>query len=378
MKVYFTASVSSGRSYLLQYKMIVKALKEMKYNVISDDVAFEKISKNGDRLKKDEELSPADIFLRERKEMESADVVVAEVSQPSMGVGFLIGQALQKRKTVLALLYGETEEKNISPFLEGHPSQNLFLEHYTEDNLKVVLKKFFHHLEINNKRKGKLIVIDGSDSSGKKTQVDLLLKYLQKRNYRTKYVDFPRYYSSFHGNLVARYLGGEFGGINDISPYLASLSYALDRLSAKDDLEEWLLERNIVVANRYTSSNMAFQTARLPKKERAKFLKWLYDMEYKEHKLPPEDIVIYLYVPVEISQKLMMKRQTKKYLKGRKKDIHEINVDYLKEVEEMYLELVKKNKHWVKINCLKKKGEMRRKEDIHEEVIRILTRRKII
>ena len=193
MKVYFTASVSSGRSYQLQYKLIVDILKKLGHKVLSEDVAFDKITKNGDRLKRDEKRAPVDIFLRERKEIEQADVVVAEVSQASMGVGFLIGNALKEKKTVLALLYGETDEKNISPFLEGHPSQNLFLEHYTEDNLKVVLKKFFHHIDVNNKRKGKLVVIDGSDSSGKKTQVDLLISHLQKRNYRTKYVDFPRY-----------------------------------------------------------------------------------------------------------------------------------------------------------------------------------------
>ncbi|KKR76451.1 MAG: Tmk: thymidylate kinase [Parcubacteria group bacterium GW2011_GWE2_40_8] len=284
---------------------------------------------------------------------------------------------LQQRKPVLALLYGDIEEKNISPFLEGHPSQNLFLEHYTEDNLKIVLKKFFHHMEVNNKRKGKLVVVDGSDSSGKKTQVDLLLQYLQSKKYKTKYIDFPRYYSSFHGRTVARYLKGEFGGLNEVNPYLSSLAYALDRSAAKEDLDAWLLEDNIVIANRYVSSSMAFQTVRLPEKEREIFLKWLYEMEYKEHKLPIEDIVIYLYVPVSISQKLMENREKKKYLKGKDKDIHEKNVEYLKDVENMYLELVKRNKKWVKINCIDKKGNLRSKEDIHREVISLLKKKMI-
>ncbi|KKP69483.1 MAG: Tmk: thymidylate kinase [candidate division CPR3 bacterium GW2011_GWF2_35_18] len=377
MKVYFTASVSSGRAYLLQYKIIIKALKSLGHKVLSEDVAFDSVNKNGDRLKRDSTLPPAEIFLRERREVEESDIVIAEVSQSSMGVGFLISHALQQRKPVLALLYGDIEEKNISPFLEGHPSQNLFLEHYTEDNLKIVLKKFFHHMEVNNKRKGKLVVVDGSDSSGKKTQVDLLLQYLQSKKYKTKYIDFPRYYSSFHGRTVARYLKGEFGGLNEVNPYLSSLAYALDRSAAKEDLDAWLLEDNIVIANRYVSSSMAFQTVRLPEKEREIFLKWLYEMEYKEHKLPIEDIVIYLYVPVSISQKLMENREKKKYLKGKDKDIHEKNVEYLKDVENMYLELVKRNKKWVKINCIDKKGNLRSKEDIHREVISLLKKKMI-
>ncbi|OGB62978.1 hypothetical protein A2X44_03050 [candidate division CPR3 bacterium GWF2_35_18] len=232
-------------------------------------------------------------------------------------------------------------------------------------------------MEVNNKRKGKLVVVDGSDSSGKKTQVDLLLQYLQSKKYKTKYIDFPRYYSSFHGRTVARYLKGEFGGLNEVNPYLSSLAYALDRSAAKEDLDAWLLEDNIVIANRYVSSSMAFQTVRLPEKEREIFLKWLYEMEYKEHKLPIEDIVIYLYVPVSISQKLMENREKKKYLKGKDKDIHEKNVEYLKDVENMYLELVKRNKKWVKINCIDKKGNLRSKEDIHREVISLLKKKMI-
>ena len=377
MKVYFTASVSSGRLFLPQYKLIVSNLEKQDHQVISSKVAVDEVTKDGDRLKSDEKLSSAEIFYKEREKIENADVVIAEVTQPSMGVGFLTGYALRRKKVVLALVYKENENV-ISPFLEGHPSQNLFLEHYSEDNLNIVLKRFFHHIEVNNKRKGKLIVIDGSDSSGKKTQVELLLHYLQKKKYPTKFIDFPRYYSSFHGGTVARYLAGEFGGIDDVNPYLSSLAYAMDRLAAKPDMEEWLLEKNIVVANRYVSSSMTFQTVRLPKKEQEEFLKWLYDMEYKEHKLPPEDIVIYLYVPVEISQRLMKTREKKKYLKGKDKDIHEKNVDYLKKVEKMYLTLVNKNEHWFKIDCLDKSDRLRSKRSIHEEIVQTLKRKRII
>lgn len=377
MNVYFTASVSSGREYLTQTQTIIELLKKHGHQIISADVAQEVHKQEINRLQKDVALSAEEIFKRERNEIDIADVIVAEVSQPSMGVGLLIGYALQKKKPVLALLYKDTENK-ISPLIEGHPSQNLFLEHYSEDNVKNVIKKFFHHLEVNNKRKGKLIVIDGSDASGKKTQVDLLLSYLQKTNHATKYIDFPRYYSSFHGKTVARFLAGEFGGLHEVNPYLASLAYALDRLAAKDDIEEWLFEKNIVIANRYVSSSMAFQTARVPKKDHKNFIKWLYEMEYKEHKLPVEDIVIYLYVPVDIAQQLMNERKDRKYIKGKMKDINESDVQYLKDVEQVYLDLVKKNKHWVKIDCINTEGKLRTREDIHQEVLDVLDKRNLL
>lgn len=208
--------------------------------------------------------------------------------------------------------------------------------------------------------RGRLIVIDGIDGSGKTTQAKLLVSFLKKKGYKTCYIDFPRYHTSFHGKVVARYLTGEFGQLDEVSPYLASLAYALDRLTAKPQLERWLRQGNIVVANRYTSANMAHQTARLPKDEREEFLRWLADMEYNVHKLPKEDIVIFLHVPPEIGQKLVDKKK--------KRDMHEANLSYLREVEKMYLELARKNKNWVKIECVEK-SKLKSREEIHKMVV---------
>jgi dTMP kinase len=97
-------------------------------------------------------------------------------------------------------------------------------------------------LEKQKRVKGKLIVIDGTDGSGKATQSQLLIEYLKAQGFKTKFIDFPRYYTSFHGGMVGRFLRGEFGRINEVNPYLASLTYALDRLTAKDELEDWLEE----------------------------------------------------------------------------------------------------------------------------------------
>ena len=117
--------------------------------------------------------------------------------------------------------------------ITGNPSEHLYLEHYDEDSLTVVLKQYIDEVLIQHSRKGKLIVIDGGDGSGKTTQSELLSVYFLNKGIKVKSFDFPRYYSSFHGKVVGRFLAGEFGGVNEVSPYLASLAYALDRAAAK-------------------------------------------------------------------------------------------------------------------------------------------------
>lgn len=229
-------------------------------------------------------------------------------------------------------------------------------------------------------KRGKLIVIDGTDGSGKATQAELLLKYLRKKGRKVKYVDFPRYHDSFHGKVVARYLAGEFGELNSVSPHLASLAYALDRLTAKPKLDRWLRDGKIVVSNRYVSSNMAFQAARLPKNKRREFLNWITEMEYKEHRLPKEDIVLFLHVPAQTGQRLVDRRSKKvrQRLGGMKRDIHEINLEYLRETERMYLKLCAEFKHWVKIECVDRKGSLKTREGIHKMIVKTLQGKRII
>jgi dTMP kinase len=228
--------------------------------------------------------------------------------------------------------------------------------------------------------KGKLIVIDGADGSGKTTQLSLLQEYLKNKKIPVETVDFPRYYDSFYGKMIARFLQGEFGKLAEVNPYLISVIYAADRAMAASEMYEWLGEGKIILANRYATSNLAHQAFRLSKGKRKAFIDWDLELEYEVNKIPKEDIVIYLYGPNKISLKLLRNkdRSSRSYTKGKRKDMVERDRIYLKNSEEAYLTLVKKFPHWIKINCVDKKGELKSKEAIHKEVVQALVKKKII
>ena len=356
---------------LPMYQEIVKSLKKLGHEVLSEHVVDPK-TELGDGL------NAQGLFKRETVLIDRADAMIADVTLPSWGTAFLVEHALSTGKPVLALYYKDSEMP-LPMMIEGHPE--LYVAHYSKGNVRTILKKNLQYFASMNGRKGKLVVIDGTDGSGKGTQTEKLLEYLDKSGKPNKFIDFPRYYTSFHGKMVGRYLKGEFGDLYSASPYLTSLFYALDRLTARDEIIDWLEEGNTIIANRYTTSSMAFQTARMPKEEREVFLKWLYEMEYKEHKLPKEDLVIFLYVPVEISQKLLDKKSgttARRYNKGQKKDINEANVTYQKEVLRLYLDLAKKNPHWEVIKCVDGKGKLYSIDQVHKKVVAALKKHEIV
>ena len=224
--------------------------------------------------------------------------------------------------------------------------------------------------------KGKLVVIEGSDGAGKSTQLSLLVDYFKSHHIPFATLDFPQYYKTFFGKWIGRFLRGEFGKVEEITPYLLMFPYAADRWQAKNDMEEWLAAGKVVVSNRYASSN-AYQAAKLPEKDRARFLDWCFEMEYEAFGIPKEDIVIYLYVPYTVSQKLIAQKSNRKYLGNGNKDIHESNAVLLQEVEKVYLGMCKRFPHWVKIDCTEN-GQILSREAIHEKILKVLRRKKII
>lgn len=366
MKVYFGAAITLSRKLLPQYQKIVEIIKKQGHRVLSEYVVDPKL-KIGDGL------SPEDLFARETETIEKADVMIAEVTTASWGTPLLMSHALNHGKPVLALFYKDAKQK-IPIMIKGHPE--LYSESYDEDNIRLLLKKYFKHFANMIKRKGKLIVIDGGDGSGKETQAKLLLAKLREMEIAVRYFDFPRYYTSFHGKMVGRFLKGDFGDLNKVSPYLASLAYALDRASVRDEIEEWLLREGVVMCNRYVSSNIAHQGARVPKRGRKKFLDWIDELEYRVHKMPREDLVIFLHVPWKVGMELTKKKAKKRrYVKG--VDIAEADVKHRKAAEKMYLDLAKNRRKWVKIDCCQD-DKILPKKVIHDKILKVLKRRKII
>lgn len=228
-------------------------------------------------------------------------------------------------------------------------------------------------------KKGKLIVIEGSDGAGKTTQLGLLKAYIDSMGQPVETVDFPRYYDSFYGKMIANFLRGEYGTLETVNPYLISVVYAADRASAAPEMHEWLRLGKIILSNRYATSNMAHQSGRIAPLKRKAFLAWDLELEYEVNKIPKEDIVIFLHVPTQTSLELMKNkdRQGRGYTKN-KTDMVEKDITYLKNSEESYLALVKKFPHWVKIECTDSAGNLRSREDIHEEVKKVLADKGII
>ncbi len=174
---------------------------------------------------------------------------------------------------------------------------------------------------------GRMVVIEGLDGSGKATQAELLSDYLKKKGYTVYNLDLP-FYSDNSSTLVKMYLGGELGDkASDVNAYAASTFYAVDRYASfKKHWQKEYDSEKITVANRYTTSNAAHQMTKLPEEEWDTYLEWLFEFEYKKIGVPEPDCVIYLDMPVDISQKLLLKRYCGD---EKKKDVHERDVEYL-------------------------------------------------
>lgn len=174
--------------------------------------------------------------------------------------------------------------------------------------------------------KGKIIVIDGLDGSGKSTQLELVTEYLQSRDVMCRAVSFPNY-DSLSGALVKDYLNGNIPCEGVSGAYMASTLYAVDRyVSYVTDWKEFYDNGGIILCGRYTTSNAIYQLTKLPPEEQEGFLDWLFDYEYDKLGLPAPDLVLYLDMPIEVSQRLLSER----YMGDeQKKDIHERNVRFL-------------------------------------------------
>ncbi len=214
--------------------------------------------------------------------------------------------------------------------------------------------------------RGKLIVLEGIDGSGKRTQLEALGRELSARGLPSTEVSFP-HYEGFFGKLVGRFLNGEFGDLTAVDPHFSALLYAGDRLESKPLLDAALASGKVVLADRYIGSNLAHQGSRLPSEKRAEFLAWLKQLEYKIYALPAEDLVIYLRVPVAEAHRLIGEKSARNYTSLRR-DLQEADFSHLEAAAALYEELARQP-HWVQIECMDADGGLRTPAAIHQDVL---------
>lgn len=224
-------------------------------------------------------------------------------------------------------------------------------------------------------KRGKFIVIDGIDGSGKATQTEILIKRLKKEGYKVKKADFPRYGKKSAG-LVEEYLNGKYGKANDVGPYRASVFYACDRYVASLNIRKWLAEGYIVISNRYVTASMGHQGGKIAnRKERIKFFRWIRNLEYGIFDIPKPDIAVILDVEAIVSWELTTKKGKRGYIEKGTKDIHEKDIEHLENARKSYKEVAKLISGCFLLECTKRGQIMKRAEIaklVWEKVISIV------
>ena len=216
-----------------------------------------------------------------------------------------------------------------------------------------------------------LIVIEGLDGAGKSTQVKRLKNYLKELYGKLEYIHFPRYEAPVYGDLISRFLKGDFGSNEQVHPQLVALLYAEDRHGAAPAIRESLAYGEPVLLDRYVYSNIAYQCAKLEDKEEIEKLRdWIFNTEYGNFDLPVPDLNIFLDVPISfVKSKLESSRQgdDRSYLDGAQ-DIHEADINFQIKVREMYIQQCEKDPNFIRIDCSDASGEMLPPDDIFSKI----------
>ena len=213
--------------------------------------------------------------------------------------------------------------------------------------------------------KGRLIVLEGTDGSGKSTQFSLLCRRMEEAGKPFHRIVFPQYQEPSSA-LVRMYLGGEFGSRpDDVNAYAASPAYAADRHASHTPVRGADYEGGgLILSDRYTTSNAVHQTGKLPEGEWEGFLRWLYDFEYGKLGLPAPDLVLYLDMPTDRAVEMLRRREGETHTAG---DIHEVDTAYLRRCREVALTAARVC-GWERVSCVDGTGAVRPPEEIHREI----------
>lgn len=227
----------------------------------------------------------------------------------------------------------------------------------------------------------KLFVIEGLDGAGKSTQIKLLREFLTNQSYKCEYLHFPRTEEPYFGEMIARFLRGEFGSIKDVDPYLVAMLYAGDRKDAAELIKGWLKGGKIVILDRYTYSNIAYQCAKLSESSRQEELKnWILKLEFEHFAIPKPDLNIFLDVPFAFTEtKLTTQRSgdDRSYLNGQS-DIHEGSLIFQRKVRDIYLGVAASDSRLAVVDCSGAKGGMLFPDEIFSKIIELINTRHLI
>lgn len=214
-----------------------------------------------------------------------------------------------------------------------------------------------------------IIVIEGIDAVGKKTQTQLLKSRAESIGLSAAILSFPRYGETLFADSVAKYLNGEFGELEHIDPHFPALLYAGDRFESREQILHLVQTHNLLIIDRYVASNIAYQSARVDASVRAAFIKWLSQIEYEIYQLPKPDLNVYLDLPATTASQMIHNRKQRSYTE-KVADLHEKDTDYLAACQGVYRMLIDENFSgpWLSIQCAQPDGQMRAKLEISDSI----------
>lgn len=211
------------------------------------------------------------------------------------------------------------------------------------------------------------IVLEGLDGAGKSTQIKRLREMFLERGVESEYVHFPRFDAPIYGDLIARFLRGELGSVEQVDPYLVALLYAGDRNDMARQIRQWLSDGKVVIADRYVYSNIGYQCAKVVDGEaRERLRQWILDLEYNYNGIPRPDVSLFLDVPFTFTKSRLTEQREgddRGYLNGRS-DIHEQSLSLQERVREVYISSAESDAELVVVDCSDSEGAMASPDEI--------------
>ena len=215
------------------------------------------------------------------------------------------------------------------------------------------------------------IVLEGLDGAGKSTQIKKIREMFAERGIESEYVHFPRFDAPVYGDLIARFLRGELGGVDQVDPYIVALLYAGDRADMAPQIRRWQEEGKVVIVDRYVYSNIGYQCAKIADKEsRLRLNDWILHLEYEVNKIPRPDVSLFLDVPFTFTEKRLTEQREgddRSYLNGAT-DIHEQSLSLQQRVREVYISSSERDNELLVVDCSNDEGAMASPDEIFSRI----------